>query len=331
MATDKAQEILFKRIKSLLPHHISMVDAVSEILHVSTDSAYRRIRGETPLVLDEAVLLCSHFKLSLDQLMSLKKGGLIFRDIRIKGTGYSYQQYLKDLSDQIEAVNDFLHKEIIYMSKDLPLFHNFYFRPLIAFRYYFWMKNHLMHPEFEKKKFSFDLLSDEIEHSSYGLAKAYGNIPSTEMWNIESLNSTLSQIEFVKDSGHFGSIGDLKKIYETLEDTIRHMMDQAEYGCKFMPGEDPAAKKSNFRFLYNRIVLGDNTVLAITDFMKTAFINYGGLNYLSTNDESFCNDLYNDFENLIPKSTQISKTGEKQRNIFFGILLSKIQDRKRNL
>jgi len=34
---------------------------------------------------------------------------------------------------------------------------------------------------------------------------------------------------------------------------------------------------------------------------------------------------------MMKKSTQISQTGEKQRNIFFGILLNKIKDRKKNL
>ena len=54
MTTTLAQDFLFQRIKEMLPQHVSMVDVVSEVLHVSSDSAYRRIRGETPLVLEEA-------------------------------------------------------------------------------------------------------------------------------------------------------------------------------------------------------------------------------------------------------------------------------------
>jgi len=48
----QSQEFLFQRIKELLPPHAPLVDSVANILHVSSDSAYRRIRGETPLVLD---------------------------------------------------------------------------------------------------------------------------------------------------------------------------------------------------------------------------------------------------------------------------------------
>ena len=45
----QSQEFLFHRIKELLPPHASLVDTVAEILHISSDSAYRRIRGETPV------------------------------------------------------------------------------------------------------------------------------------------------------------------------------------------------------------------------------------------------------------------------------------------
>ena len=64
----------------MLPTHITMVDAVSDILHVSSDSAYRRIRGETPLVLGEVRQLCNHFNLSLDQLLNVKTGSVLFQD-----------------------------------------------------------------------------------------------------------------------------------------------------------------------------------------------------------------------------------------------------------
>ncbi len=324
---DNSQDFLFQRIKEMLPPHESMVEAVSEILHVSSDSAYRRIRGETPLVLEEAWVLCRHFNLSLDHLLQVKNDSVLFKNIRIRNNQYDYRQYLQGLNGQMNMLNNFLQKEIIYMSKDLPIFHNFYFTPLIAFRYFFWMKTHPAHPDFEKKHFSFDVLPPDIEKMSRELAEAYTHIPSTEMWNTESINSTISQIEFSKDSGHFSNPGDVKIIYEALEQTICHMKEQAEYGCKFMPGEDPQTKKTNFKFFFNRVVLGDNTIMTITDKIKSAILNYGHLNYIMTNDETFCNDLYGDFENLIRRSTQISQSSEKQRNVFFNILLLKVQAR----
>lgn len=331
MTVSRAQECLFQRIKELLPPDTAIVDTVSDILHISSDSAYRRIRGETPLVLDEVAMLCRHFGLSLDQLLETKSNDVLFHNVHIGNQGLTYRQYLEGLYKQITTLAAAAQKEVIYMSKDLPIFHNFYFRPLIAFRYFFWMKTHLAHPDFEKKLFSFDILPVEIEKLSRELARLYCAIPSTEMWNTESINSTISQIEFAKDSGHFASLADVKYVYDALEQSVQHMKLQAEHGVKFMPGEEPAGRNNNFRFFFNRVVLGDNTIMVTANSARSVFINYGHLNYLRTADENFCETLYGYFENLIRRSTQLSNSSEKQRNIFFHILLSKIEDRKRNL
>jgi hypothetical protein len=90
-------------------------------------------------------------------------------------------------------------------------------------------------------------------------------------------------------------------------------------------------KKKNFRFFYNRIVLGDNTIILLNEQGKTVYLNYEVLNYMVTRDTGFCNHAYLEMENLMKKSTLISETSERQRNIFFGILLAKIRDRKKNL
>ena len=327
----QSQEFLFQRIKELLPPHASLVDSVANILHVSSDSAYRRIRGETPLVLDEARELCAHFKLSLDQILNVRGGATMFQNVRIDTKNYNYEKYLAGLITQVEYAGSFIHKEIIYMTKDMVLFHNFYYKPLIAFRYFFWMKSIIQDPGFADKGFEFSLLSEEAEKLSQKLVVAYNKVPSVEIWNTECINSAISQIEFYKESGLFVSSKDIKTVYEALEETIIHLKSEVEYGCKFMPGENPESKKSNFRFFYNRIILGDNTIMVVTDRVKTVFINYDVLNYMSTQDENFCNPCYDDLYRMMKKSTLISQTSEKQRNIFFGILLNKIRERKKHL
>jgi hypothetical protein len=331
MTTTLAQDFLFQRIKEMLPQHISMVDAVSEILHVSSDSAYRRIRGETPLVLEEAKQLCDHYHLSLDQLLSIKSGTINFQNVRINLQTYKYEKYLADLIQQVQHIGNFFEKEIIYLTKDVPIFHNFYYQPLIAFRYFFWMKTLIQHPDFVNKDFKLDCVPPEIEKLSRQLVGEYAKIPSTEIWNTECVNAAITQIEFYKESGYFSSAADIKTVYEALEETFNHLKNQVEYGCKFMPGENPQTKKTNFKFFYNRVVLGDNTIMVITDKVKSVFLNYDVLNYMTTRDEAFCNPSYGDLQNLMKRATLISQTSEKHRNVFFNILLTKIKDRKRNL
>ena len=138
-------------------------------------------------------------------------------------------------------------------------------------------------------------------------------------------------MEYYKEAGFFSDKKDIRKVYEAAEATIHHLKNQAENGCKYLRDENPELKNNNFKFFYNRVTLGDNTVIAIADNFKTVFLNYDVMNYMVTMDEKFCNDTYADMQALIRRCTFISSSGEKQRNIFFNILLTKIMDRKRNL
>ena len=58
---DFSQKILFDKIREKLPSENSLVLELADLLDVSTDSAYRRIRGQTKLSLEEAVLLVRKF------------------------------------------------------------------------------------------------------------------------------------------------------------------------------------------------------------------------------------------------------------------------------
>ena len=325
------QDFLFRRIREMLPPQAPVAEIVSEILHISSDSAYRRIRGETPLVLEEVRQLCEHFHLSMDQLFELKDDTVVFSNIRINNQHYSYEKYLTGLLGLVRQISSCSEKEIIYLTKDVPIVHNFYFSPLIAFRYFFWMKNILQHPDFAGRGFMMNGVSPAIESVSRELAREYTRIPSVEIWNSECINSTISQVEFCKDSGYFSSAADIRVVYQSLEETIHHLKAQVEAGVKFMPGEDPGSAKGNYRFFYNRVILGDNTILVRAGQARTVYLNYDVLNYMTTRDEVFCGQCHDDLQRLMRQSTLISQTGEKKRNIFFGILLAKINDRKKNL
>ena len=324
MAGIPIQEYLFRRIKEKLPVETSLADVISEHLHVSNDSAYRRIRGETPLVLEEAKILCDAFALSLDELLNTKENTVSFSLTQLNNTSLSFEKYLLGIQENLKAVASFDQKQIIYLTKDLVFFHNFCFRPLFSFHYFFWMKSILQHPDFIGKQFSLDLLTPDLEKLGRQILQLYNSIPSTEIWNTECVNSTIAQIEYYREAGYFKSDEDVELIYGALRHTIDHLKAEAETGCKFLPGETADLKKHNFEFYYNRVVLGDNTILALFNGKKAIYLNYEVLNYMVTMDEKFCNDVHNKLQTLMRRASILSKVSEKQRNIFFNMLHRKI-------
>ncbi len=326
-----AQQYLFDRIKELVPPSQSVVVVVAEILHISEDSSYRRIRGETPLVLEEARELCIHFKLSLDKLFNLNNQSTHFETIRINNESYSFETFLTDIIKRLHYVNKSEQPHIYYLTKDIPLFYHFLFKPLFAFRYFFWMKSILQHPDFIDRKFTVDCLPVRVQELGNCILQLYNQVPSTEIWNTESINSILFQIDYYKAAGFFQSYSDIKGVYTSLDDSILHIQQQAESGKKWLPNETSSYKPENFSFFYNRITLGDNTILVTSTGGKMTFLNFEVLNYMFTTDEEFCKDTYESLQNLLRRSTMISQVSEKQRNIFFNIVRHKIEDRIQHL
>jgi hypothetical protein len=330
MVTNNIQDHLFQQIREKLPPSASLADVISDLLHVSTDSAYRRIRGETPLVLEEAAALCKQFSLSLDTLLSLKGSAVTFIPTQLNNDHYTFEQYLKDILTSFQYIDSHQQKNIIYLTKDVPLFYHFMLRPLFAFRYFFWMKSILQHPDFIGLKFSMDYLPSHIERTGQEILKLYNNIPTTEIWNTECVNSVIGQIAYYREAGYFHSEEDVETVYDALRKTLEHLKTQAEYGCKFLPGENPLSKKNNYSLFYNRVVLGDNTIMVETDGKRTLYLIYDILNYMATQDTKFCQEVYTKMQMLIKRGTIISNVSEKQRSVFFNILLRKIPSRVLN-
>jgi hypothetical protein len=120
-------------------------------------------------------------------------------------------------------------------------------------------------------------------------------------------------------------------LYEALRKTIEHVQLETETGCKFLPGDNPNNRKENFTLFYNRVVLGDNTILILHEDRKTLYLNYDVLNYMYTHDEAFCDDVYSKLQTLMRRATILSKVSEKQRSVFFNSLYRKIENCKKSL
>jgi hypothetical protein len=143
MGNSSIQELLFQRIREKLSPGISLAEHISELLCLSPDSAYRRIRGETALVLEEVKLLCDTHSISLDQLLQSKDDSVLFSVVRVEDGNGSFKIFLQEMLHRLKMVAIAGQKELIYLSKEIVVFHFFMHPALFAFQYFFWMKSAL--------------------------------------------------------------------------------------------------------------------------------------------------------------------------------------------
>ena len=331
METYDIQKQFFQQLKAQLPGHVSMVEEVADLLGISTDSAYRRIRGEKPISMEELQKLCNHFHVSVDKLMNIESDGVLFNGSFADSVNFDFESYLKDSLLNLKLINKADKKLLYYDSKDIPLFHHYQIPDLATFKFFFWMRTILSYPEYNEVSFEDVKLPAVLYHTGIEIIKTYNRIPSIEIWTFETLNSTLRQIEYYKESGVFKKKESVMNLYNQVERLIHHIKAQAECGKKFLIGEQPRSNENNYQLFFNEVTAGHNTLMAEMDGRIMVFINHGVLNYMITRDEKFCAFTKKSLENTMHKSALISSVSEKERNRFFKVLLEKIERQKEDL
>jgi hypothetical protein len=320
------QQIFFQHIKANLAAHLSLVDEVADILNISNDSAYRRIRGEKPLSFEEIKTLCTHYRVSLDQLLHLNNESYLFSGHLTNNDNFGIESYLEHLLQLVNDFNSFEHRELWYNGKDLFIFHCFGFPDLTVFKILFWMKSILQYP-IEGKEIATLGARESISKITAKMSEAFNKLPLTEIWHDDSVNATLRQVDYYRQSRIFPSEEYALNVYREMLEMVDHIEKQAEAGCKFPVGGKPNASSVPYRFYYNEFILGDNCNLALLNNSKTVYINHSVLSIIGTKDPVFTEYIFNHLQNIMRKSTLMSQVGEKERRKYFNSLREKIESR----
>ena len=331
MESSDKQQLLFQHIKGRLPVNVSFVEEIAEVLNISNDSAYRRIRGEKPITLEETKKLCIRYEISIDQLLHLNSESLIFTGKFADPKNFNLELYLKDFLHQYEIFNSFGQKELLILAKEIPVYHIYNFPELAGFKYFFWMKTILHYPQYNRSLFNPSEMVENFTKIREKILVTANKISSTEIWNVDILNTTLRQVEYYKESNEFASLDDMLKIYDCLERTIDHVEAEAEAGYKINQLGKGPHEGAPFNLYINDFLIPDNTYMPILNGRKIVFLTHTHLNYIITKDVAFAESTYEYLQNILHKSAFISVVGEKERRAFFNKIRKGINESKKKV
>lgn len=331
MTTGELQQQLFQAIKASLPPHLSVAEEIARLLDISTDSAYRRMRGEKTISLDELEILCRHYQVSLDALLNIRSGGILFQGQYLDRTQLDFVAYMTSVMNNMAYMNEFKQKQFYYLCKDLPIFHHYHLREIASFKWFFWLRTYFQFPEFENKRFRIDDHPEDLFALEQKTLALYNQIPSVEIWNLESMNIFFRQIDFYRDSRLFESPRDILRLYNAIGLMWDHLEKQAALGYKFQFGDADQKPMGTFRMYFNEVLLGDNNMLVELDGTKLSYVSHTTINFMVTKDEAFNNNMYQHIQNQMKRSTLISEVSEKERARFFRIIRERIESRKESL
>jgi len=323
------QQTLFNHIKGLIPPNLTLVDVIAEVLNVSNDSAYRRIRGEKPISLDEVRVLATHFKMSIDQLLHLQSDAFLFTGRFTNNADFTYHNWLESIVSHLRFFLSFQPNHYFYLAKEIPFYYYFLFPEIAAFKSFFFMKSVLSYDNWKTAKFSVKDDYSQYYEQMGKCSQLFAELPSTEVWNIENITSTLHQIEFYRVTGSLKSNEDAMMLFDKFDLLIDHIEIQAEYGVKLLHGQNPSTGKTAFKLFVNELLMGDNMQLMQLGNKQMTAINHCVMNYITTMDESFGAYTKKAMDNITQKSTLISGVNEKERLLFFNKLRAKVKNAKK--
>lgn len=328
---EKSIQVHFiNKIKGMLPPNISLAEELSDVLMISPDSAYRRIRGETVMGLDEIVLLCKRYKVSFDSLTEQSEGLVTFNYQPLGNTVNSFHQYLSNILADLKKVNAFKSRQIIFAAEDIPVFHHFAFPNLTAFKIFYWNRSILNLPEYEGKKFDLTQIDPELILIAKDIIDLYNQVPSMEIWSEDTVNSTIKQIEFYWESGLFCSLENALMVCNDFESMIMGIQKKAEQSSKLDNGNN-LNEPINYCLYNSEVMIGNNCILVSLDGNKATYLSHHTFNSMITTNHYFNIETENWLKNLIKKSNLISGTGEKQRYVFFKIIMDRFQKLKKKI
>ncbi len=309
----ETQKTFFEIIKDKLPSNLHLADIISQTLNISINSAYRRIRGEKELTMNEMVKLCLHFEISMDSVLNYQSENITFKYTPLDGSSMeNYYSYMEDLSKILDSLAKAKQKEMTFMALDIPLPHftSPKYKELTLFKIYTWF-NGVNNLQITYEKFVDSLDKERLFKYYDKIDKSYKLIPSTEIWTKNTIEPILHLLEYYYDLNYFEDRKILAVIVQQLHQLIEDIEKNAEKKYKDEANQIP------FCIYISPLDLMNDFMVAKRDGANITSVKLYTINGLITSNQLFFNDVQKQAKNIISKSVSLSGTSERERFRFF--------------
>ena len=299
---------------------------LSNILHLSNSSLYKRINGNVTITLSEFLTLCKHYEVSADELLDINNDEVRFQFQALHDPVHSYDEFLLPILADLEKMLIHEDRYIYYATNELPFFHQFLYPELTAFKYFIYAKTIWEIPGFENLKFSLNK-TNLVRHSDAigrAIIQKYRNIPSVEIWTRNMLDNTLKQIRYYLESGSFENPDDALHLLRRLRSLVNHLKKVAATGAKLPLGKAVGPHGAEMKLFINEFIFANNTFLVSANRNRAVYTTYDNPNFLKNTDDVFGKYTQNWFEKLMKRGYPISSHAELNRNEYFDFLLGKV-------
>ena len=282
---------------------------MSDLLNISEDAAYRRIRNPQAFRADEMIILAREFDIDLNQFSDVNETYSRVQLKELNFENYTYNHFYKELELLVDRCKFLPHSQISYGAKEIPFFYYQWFPSLSSFKNFIWNREFLKDPALINKPFE---KTTSIESPFVRLAEKYTQVVSHEIWGYETLFSTLYQIKHYKECGMFESDDGYRKVLGEYDQLIELIFKQAEEGRKLNP-YIPNYKGSRFKLYFTPMITADNSMIFHTIKDKSAVICSQMSGVVISDTPHWVLSTENWLNTCKENGTLLSKTGNHHR------------------
>lgn len=312
----EAQIQFLKRVKEVIPETVSFVQEVADLLNISADSAYRRIRGDTDLTLSEAIAISNRYHISLDAFLQHTDSPTVVFQYAPVSSPDSLREYFTNMLDELELIRE-KKGSIIYAATDLPIFYHFAYKEHAAFKLFGWTHYALQNANSRPEAFALEKVPSELVGLCYKVFQAYKGIQKKEIWTNATLDSTLKHLLYFFEMGNYVQRSDLLLCTEQL----KTILQQVEQACAQTTDEN-----SGLLLYESEVAIDNNCIYLKLQDVERVYLRYQNFNILTTQNPRFCALTNDDLQYNLKKSSLLSGAGEKHRHRFFQKMYAKIDE-----
>lgn len=318
------QRKVFDLVLDKFPKRSLAVSYLANLLSLGDNAIYRRLRGDTLLTLGELHQLAQHFGFSLDSVFFDKTDKIIFSYGFFTRRTSSFDSYINQVFDSAKQLHEMPEAKIFYTSQELPFFLYFASPVLFSFKMYIYALTYWNFKNFRDKKFSRQLIPENLLARAREVSELYNLIPSTELWNANLIDNTLNQIEYLATIDKFEDSGDALLICNAVRDLINHAREMATQGHKFSQNGTQRTPGRELTLYFNSFSRTNDTILVTSRSGSLVHTTFGTPNFLTTVDQNICHQVEDWFQSIVSRSTSISVHSGKERNKFFNDLEKRV-------
>ena len=311
--TKTHHQILIQNIKRHILPHENVAERIAQILDIKIEGAYRRLRGDTPFSLTEALCMVSELGISIDALVTNTKQ-IHFKTYLLCTNPYQIEDYLKDILARFKKLDRVPQSNTTNVCEDLPFFRQFGYPNLTAFKLFYWQEAVLRNPEYENKKYDLNEVPENLKNLAKQVYNAYLKTESTEIWTLQTIVKTYQQIDYYLACGMFNDLDYLQAIYRDLEKLLDDLIADAAVGFKLTADKKTHGK---FSLYWSELSLDNNSIFLETN--KPRYLALGSYSFNSTQtiDNAMLQDYQHWLNSILNKSVKISGQSEKMRYQFY--------------